>query len=186
MYHSIYSHIPGLKVVLPSNPYDAKGLMAHALRSQDPVLFLEHRELVQIKGPVPTGHYEIPFGQARVTRPGSDVTVVALSLMVQHALAAAEQLAAEGVSVEIIDPRTVSPLDIDSILQSVAKTGRLLVVDEAFGPCGFASEIAAQVADAGFNDLDATLRSSGCMASSLPRHTPPRSNRRWCPMSIES
>jgi 2-oxoisovalerate dehydrogenase E1 component len=158
MYHSIYSHIPGLKVVLPSNPHDAKGLMARALKSDDPVLFLEHRELMQLKGPVPDGYYEIPFGQARVVRPGDHVTVVALSLMVQHAIAAAEQLAAQGISVEIIDPRTVSPLDIDTILQSVAKTGRLLVVDEAFGPCGFASEIAAQVADAGFNDLDAPIK----------------------------
>ena len=158
MYHSIYSHIPGLRVVLPSNPYDAKGLFAHALRSDDPVLFLEHRELMQIKGSVPMEHYEIPFGKARVARAGTDVTVVALSFMVQHALKAAEQLAGENISVEIIDPRTVSPLDVDSILQSVAKTGRLLVVDEAFGPCGFASEIAAHVADAGFNDLDAPIK----------------------------
>jgi 2-oxoisovalerate dehydrogenase E1 component len=158
MYHSIYSHVPGLRVVLPSNPYDAKGLMAHALRSDDPVLFLEHRELMQTKGHVPPEHYEIPFGQARVHRPGSDVTVVALSLMVQHALKAAEQLASEGVSVEVIDPRTVSPLDSDTILKSVSKTGRILIVDEAFGPCGFASEIAAQVADAGFDDLDAPIK----------------------------
>jgi 2-oxoisovalerate dehydrogenase E1 component len=158
MYHSIYSHIPGLRVVLPSNPYDAKGLLARALRSDDPVLFLEHRELMQSKGDVPPDHYEIPFGQARVVRVGTDVTVVALSFMVQHTVKAAEQLAAEGVSVEIVDPRTVSPLDIDTILQSVAKTGRLLVVDEAFGPCGFASEIAAHVADAGFNDLDAPIK----------------------------
>ncbi|MCA9179098.1 MAG: dehydrogenase E1 component subunit alpha/beta [Planctomycetales bacterium] len=158
MYHSIYSHIPGLRVVLPSNPYDAKGLMAHALRSDDPVLFLEHRELMQSKGWVPQEHYEIPFGQARIARPGADVTVVALSLMVQHTLQAAEQLFAEGVSVEVIDPRTTSPLDIDAILQSVAKTGRLLVVDEAFGPCGLASEVAARVADAGFNDLDAPIK----------------------------
>ena len=158
MYHSIYSHIPGLRVVLPSNPHDAKGLMAYALRSDDPVLFLEHRELMQTKGLVPLEHYEIPFGIARIVRAGTDVTVVALSLMVQHALKAAEQLAEENISVEIIDPRTVSPLDVDSILQSVAKTGRLLVVDEAFGPCGFASEIAAHVADAGFNDLDAPIK----------------------------
>lgn len=158
MYHSIYSHIPGLRVILPSTPYDAKGLMAHALRSDDPVLFLEHRELMQTKGHVPTEHYEIPFGQARIHRPGTDVTVVALSLMVQHVLQAAEQLTAEGISVEVIDPRTVSPLDIDTILKSVSKTGRMLVVDEAFGPCGFASEIAAQVSDAGFDDLDAPIK----------------------------
>jgi 2-oxoisovalerate dehydrogenase E1 component len=158
MYHSIYSHIPGLRVVLPSSPADAKGLMAHALRSDDPVLFLEHRELMQTTGPVPLEHYEIPFGKARVARTGKNVTVVALSLMVQHTLKAAEQLALENMSVEVIDPRTVSPLDIDCILQSVSKTGRLLVVDEAFGPCGFASEIAALVADAGFDDLDAPIK----------------------------
>jgi 2-oxoisovalerate dehydrogenase E1 component len=158
LYHSIYAHIPGLRVLLPSNPYDAKGLLAHALRCDDPVLFLEHRELMQTAGDVPPEHYEIPFGQARIARTGNDVTVVALSLMVNHTLQAAEQLAAEGINVEVVDPRTVSPLDVDSILKSVAKTGRLLVVDEAFGPCGFASEIAAQVADAGFNDLDAPIK----------------------------
>ncbi|MFO0014730.1 MAG: pyruvate dehydrogenase complex E1 component subunit beta [Planctomycetota bacterium] len=158
MYHSVYSHIPGLRVVVPSNPYDAKGLMAHALQSDDPVLFLEHRELMQSKGAVPETHYEIPFGQARIARIGTDATVVAVALMVEHALQAAEQLSREGISVEIIDPRTVSPLDVDTILQSVAKTGRLLIVDEAFGPCGLASEIAAQVADAGFDDLDAPIK----------------------------
>lgn len=158
MYHSIYSHIPGLRVVLPATPYDAKGLIAHALRSDDPVLFLEHRELMSVKGPVPEEDYEIPFGQARVHRSGSDVTVVALSLMVQYTLQVAEQFAQEGISVEVVDPRTVSPLDTGTILQSVAKTGRLLIVDEAFGPCGLASEIAAQVADAGFDDLDAPIK----------------------------
>jgi 2-oxoisovalerate dehydrogenase E1 component len=132
--------------------------MAHALRCTDPVLFLEHRELMSVKGPVPEEHYEIPFGQARVVRAGTDATVVALSLMVQHTIKAAEQLAADGFSIEIIDPRTVSPLDTETILKSVAKTGRLLIVDEAFGPCSLASEIAAQVADAGFNDLDAPIK----------------------------
>lgn len=158
LYHSIYSHIPGLRVVMPSNPYDAKGLMAHALRCQDPVMFIEHRELMSVKGPVPEGHYEIPFGQARIAREGTDVTVVAISFMVQHALKAAEQLASEGICVEVVDPRTVSPLDSETILKSVAKTGRLLVVDEAFSPCSIAAEIAAQVADRGFNDLDAPIK----------------------------
>lgn len=158
LYHSIYSHIPGLRVVMPSNPYDAKGLMAHALRCQDPVMFIEHRELMSVKGPVPEEHYEITFGQARVAREGTDVTVVAISLMVQHALKAAEQLAADGISVEVVDPRTVSPLDTETILKSVSKTGRLLVVDEAFSPCSLAAEIAAQVADRGFNDLDAPIK----------------------------
>jgi len=158
MYHSIYAHIPGLRVVVPSTPHDAKGLLAHALRADDPVLFLEHRELMQVRGPVPEAPYVIPFGAARVARRGDDVTVVALALMVHHALAAAERLAGEGVSVEVIDPRTVSPLDVGTILASVARTGRLLVIDEAFGPCGIAAEIAAHVADAGFDDLDAPIK----------------------------
>lgn len=157
-YYSIYSHIPGLRVVVPSNPYDAKGLLAHALRSNDPVLFLEPRELMSMKAPVPLEPYEIEFGKARITREGSDVTVVAIALMTQRALAAAEQLAREGISVEIIDPRTVSPLDTPAILRSVAKTGRLLILDEAFAPCGLGAEIAAQVAEAGFDDLDAPIR----------------------------
>ncbi|MCA9066369.1 MAG: alpha-ketoacid dehydrogenase subunit beta, partial [Planctomycetaceae bacterium] len=147
-----------LRVVMPSSPFDAKGLMAHALRCQDPVLFLEHRELMSIKGPVPEIDYEIPFGQARIVRPGTDVTVVAISLMVHRTLEAADQLAQRGVSVEVVDPRTVSPLDTETILKSVAKTGRLLVVDEAFGPCSVASEIAACVADQGFDDLDAPIK----------------------------
>ncbi|MDA0834997.1 MAG: pyruvate dehydrogenase complex E1 component subunit beta [Planctomycetota bacterium] len=158
LYHSIFSHIPGLRVVMPSTPYDAKGLIAHALRSDDPVLFLEHRELMAIKGPVPETHYEIPFGKARVVQEGTDATVVAISLMVHHAINAAEQLAGEGLSIEIVDPRTVSPLDIETILRSVGKTGRLLVVDEAFGPCSVAAEVAARVADAGFDDLDAPIK----------------------------
>ncbi|MBX9788737.1 MAG: dehydrogenase E1 component subunit alpha/beta [Pirellulales bacterium] len=156
--HSVYSHIPGLRVVLAATPYDAKGLFARALRSEDPVLFLEHRELMAVKGPVPEGWYEIEFGRAAVAREGTDATVVALAQMRHRALAAAESLAAEGVSIEVVDPRTVSPLDIDTILESVAKTGRLLVVDEAYGPCSVAAEIAARVADAGFDELDAPIR----------------------------
>jgi 2-oxoisovalerate dehydrogenase E1 component len=157
-YHSIYSHIPGLRVVMPSSPYDAKGLFHRALRCQDPVLFLEHRELMGVKGPVPEEPYEIEFGKASVVREGTDITVVALALMVHHTVEAAEQLAEEGVSVEIVDPRTVSPLDTETILASVAKTGRLLIVDEAFGPCSVASEIAARIADAGFDELDAPIK----------------------------
>ena len=157
-YHSIYSHIPGLRVVTPSTPYDAKGLIAHALKCWDPVLFLEHRELMAMKGPVPEAWYEISFGKATVVREGADVTVVALALMRHHAEKAAAQLANEKVSVEIIDPRTVSPLDLETILKSVHKTGRLLIVDEVFEPCSVASEIAARVADAGFDDLDAPIK----------------------------
>jgi len=157
-YYSIYSHIPGLRVVAPSTPYDAKGLMVRALRCDDPVLFLEPRELMATKGLVPVGPYEIEFGRARMAREGRDITVVAIALMVHRSLVAAEQLSMEGISVEVIDPRTVSPLDAETILRSVAKTGRLLIVDEAFSPCGLGAEIAARVADAGFDDLDAPVR----------------------------
>jgi 2-oxoisovalerate dehydrogenase E1 component len=157
-YYPMYAHFPGLRVAVPSTPHDAKGLLKKALRSSDPVIFLEHRELLNLKGPVPIGDYEIDFGEAAVVREGRDITVVSLALMVHHTLKACEQLAGENISVELIDPRTVAPLDLDTILQSVAKTGRLLIVDEAFAPFGFGAEIAAGLADRGFNDLDAPIR----------------------------
>jgi 2-oxoisovalerate dehydrogenase E1 component len=157
-YHSIYAHIPGLRVVIPSTPFDAKGLFHHALRCQDPVLFLEHRELFGIKGPVPEEPYEIEFGKASIVREGTDITVVGIALMVHKAVEAAEKLAADGLSVEVIDPRTVSPLDTDTILLSVAKTGRLLIVDEAFSPCSVGAEIAARIVDEGFDELDAPIK----------------------------
>ena len=157
-YYALYAHFPGLRVVVPSTPYDAKGLLHHALRCDDPVLFLEHRELLATAGPVPEAPYEVPFGRAAVVRAGTDVTVVALALMVRHALKACDVLAGEGVSVELIDPRTVSPLDTDTVARSVAKTGRLLIVDEAFAPCGLGAEVAARLADVGFDDLDAPVR----------------------------
>ncbi|HEV3145695.1 MAG TPA: dehydrogenase E1 component subunit alpha/beta [Gemmataceae bacterium] len=157
-HYSTYAHFPGLRVVVPSNPHDAKGLLKHALRCDDPVLFFEHRELLDTKGPVPQGDYEIEFGRAAVVREGKDVTVVALALMLKQTLAACERLAAKGVSVEVIDPRTISPLDAETILQSVHKTGRLLIVDEAFAPFGLGAEVAARVIDAGFDDLNAPIR----------------------------
>lgn len=157
-YHSIYAHIPGLRVVVPATPYDAKGLFHHALRSQDPVLFLEHRELVGMKGPVPKEAYEVEFGKASIVRRGRDITVVGIALMMQKSLEAAERLAADGISVEVIDPRCVSPLDVSTILTSVARTGRLLIVDEAFQPCSVASEISARIVDQGFDELDAPIR----------------------------
>ncbi len=157
-YHSVFAHFPGLRVVVPSTPRDAKGLLRRALRCDDPVLFLEHREILSVKGPVPEGDCEIAFGKATVVREGSDVTVVALAAMVHAALKACEVLAKEGASVELIDPRTVAPLDVDTVLASVAKTGRLLIVDETFAPFGFGAEVAAQVADRGFDDLDAPVR----------------------------
>lgn len=157
-YYPTFVNVPGFRVVVPSTPHDAKGLFATALQSDDPVFFLEHKSLLYAKGPVPEEPYTIPFGQARVARTGSDVTVVALTAMVKKALEAAETLAAEGLSVEVIDPRTLAPLDMPAILASVHKTGRLLIVDEWFGPCGIGAEIAAQVMDQAFDDLDAPVR----------------------------
>jgi len=172
-YYPMYAHFPGLRVVVPSTPYDAKGLLHHALRCDDPVLFLEHRELLSLKGPVPEGDYEIPFGQAAVVREGIDVTVVALALMVQHVLKACEKL--ESISVELIDPRTVAPLDVETILQSVRKTGRLLIVDEAFAPFGIGAEIAAQISDRGFDDLDAPIPRLNGVHTPTP-YSPPLEN----------
>src|ERR1043166_3972478 len=157
-YYSIFAHVPGLRVVVPSTPRDAKGLLKTALNCDDPVLFLEHRELFSVKGPVPAEEYYLEFGKASVLREGKDVTVVALALMAHKAMKACETMAAEGISVELIDPRTVAPLDIETILRSVAKTGRLLIVDESFGPCGIGAEIAAQIVDRGFDQLDAPIR----------------------------
>ncbi len=157
-YYGMFGQVPGLRVVVPSSAEDAKGLLKHALRCDDPVLFLEHREILQIKGPVPDGDYEIEFGKARIVREGRHITVVALAQMVHQTLSVCEELERDGISVEIIDPRTVSPLDTATILQSVHKTGRLLIVDEPPGQYGFSAEIAARVVDEGFNDLDAPIR----------------------------
>lgn len=171
-YYPMYAHFPGLRVVVPSTPADAKGLLARALRSDDPVLFLEHREVLARKGPVPEGPYEIEFGKAAVVRAGADVSVVALALMVHHCLKAGEILDREGVSIELIDPRTVAPLDAETILASVRKTGRLLIVDEAFAPFGLGAEVAARVADAGFDDLDAPIRRLNGLHTPTP-YSPP-------------
>lgn len=157
-YYAMYGQVPGLRVVVPSSPADAKGLLKHALRSNDPVLFLEHREILQAKGHVPSSDYEIPFGVGRVVRQGAHVTIVALARMVHLAESVAQKLEDEGISIEIIDPRTVSPLDTGIILRSVAKTGRLLIVDEPPAQYGFSAEIAARVADEGFDYLDAPLK----------------------------
>jgi len=167
-YYSMYAHFPGLRVVVPSSPRDAKGLLKTALTCDDPVLFLEHRELMTVKGPVPEEEYFIDFGQAAVVREGSDITVVALALMVHKTLQACETLAKEGIRVEVIDPRTVSPLDTDTIFRSVAKTGRLLIVDEDFAHCGVSAEIAAQLADRGFDELDAPIRRLNGKSSPTP------------------
>ena len=157
-YYPFFMHVPGFRVVMPTTPADAKGLLKTSIRSDDPVLFLEHKNLLNLKGPVPDGEHLVPFGKAAIAREGKDVTVVGIAFMMRKALEAAEQLAKEGVSVEVIDPRTLAPLDIDTILESVHKTGRLLIVDEDFAPCGVASEIAMQVVERGFDDLDAPVK----------------------------
>jgi 2-oxoisovalerate dehydrogenase E1 component len=171
-YYPLYAHFPGLRVVVPASPYDAKGLMKHALRSNDPALFLEPRELLGMKGPVPTEDYEIPFGVAAVVRAGTDLTLVAIGRMVPMALEAASKLAADGTSIEVVDPRTVAPLDIETIVQSVAKTGRLLIADECFAPYGIGAEIAAQIADRAFDDLDAPIRRVNGLHTPTP-YSPP-------------
>ncbi len=154
---SFFAHIPGLKVALPSTPYDVKGLIKTALRDENPVLFIEHKGLYNSKGPVPEEEYLIPFGQARILRPGKQVTLVALSMMAQRALEAAQKLESYGISAEVIDPRTVVPLDKGAILKSLAKTGRLAIVDEAYATCGMAAEIAAMAAGEALDELDAPV-----------------------------
>ncbi len=156
--YPLLAAIPGIKVVVPSNAADAKGLLAEAIRQDDPVVFCEHKALYMDECDVPEGEYLIPFGQARTVVEGSDITVVAMSRMVVLAEQAAQQCAAEGISVEVIDPRTLSPLDEGAILTSLAKTGRLVVVDEANPICSMASEIAGIAAERGFDYLDAPVR----------------------------
>jgi len=157
-FYSFFMHIPGLKVVVPSTPYDVKGLLKTSIRDDNPVLFIEHKGIYSTKGPVPAEEYTIPFGEAVVCRSGKDVTLVAVSQMVLRALEAAQILEQQGISVEIIDPRTVAPLDKGAILRSVAKTGRLAVVDEAYATCGFGAEIAALVSEEALDELDAPVR----------------------------
>lgn len=155
--HPVFTMVPGLKVVMPSNAYDAKGLMIQAIRDDDPVVFLEHKAMYDSTAEVPDDAYVIPFGEAAITRDGDDVTVVGLSLMVNRANKAADLLAKEGLSVEVIDPRTTSPLDLDTIIESVEKTGRLVIVDESPPRCSLASDIAGQIAVKAFHALKAPV-----------------------------
>lgn len=152
-----HAHVPGLKVVMPSTPFDAKGLLKSAIRDNNPVVFIEHKMLYNEKGEVPEEEYLIPLGKADIKREGDDCTVVATSLMVKRALEAADILAGEGISVEIVDPRTIRPLDIETICTSVSKTHRLVIVHEANGFCGMGAEIAAQVMEKAFFELDAPI-----------------------------
>ena len=151
-FYPVFTHLPGLKVVLPSSPYEAKGLLIQSIRDNDPVIFCEHKAMYDVTGDVPEESYTIPFGEANVVREGDDVTIVALGRMVGFAEQAAAELAASGVEAEVIDPRTVSPLDLDTILESVENTGRLVVVDEASPRCNLATDISAQVVSEAFGD----------------------------------
>lgn len=157
-HYSVFAHMPGIKCVIPSTPADAKGLLLSAIRDNDLVMFFENKVLYGTKGEVPEGNEGIPLGVADIKRAGDDVTIVALSRMVQQSLAAAEMLSAEGIEVEIIDPRTISPLDENTILESVARTHRLVIVDEDNPRCSAAADIAALVADKGFDTLDAPIK----------------------------
>jgi pyruvate/2-oxoglutarate/acetoin dehydrogenase E1 component len=153
-----FIHVPGLKVVMPSDPADAKGLLKSAIRDDNPVLFMEHRMLYSLSGPVPEGEYLVPLGTSAVKRSGSDLTLVATGRTVSLSLAAAEKLSKEGVEVEVIDPRTLKPLDSASILQSVRKTNRLVVVSDGWRTCGYAAELMACVIDQCFFELDAPIQ----------------------------
>ncbi len=171
IYHMLMG-IPGLKVAVPSTPADAKGLMKAAIRDDNPVVYLHHYMLTLAKGEVPDGDYVIPFGVADVKRAGTDVTIVATSWMVSKALAAAEQMAKEGISAEVIDPRTLAPLDMKTILESLKKTGRLVLVDQAPRHASAAAIIAAEVAEHGFDLLKAPVRMVTGLDTSIPYSEP--------------
>jgi len=156
--YSIFVHVPGLKVVVPSTPYDAKGLLITAIRDDDPVVFFEHKLLYAYKGFVPEEPYTIPFGEAEIKKEGNDVTIVATGIMVHKAVNVAKMFEKEGTSLEIVDPRTLVPLDKKTIIDSVKKTSRLVIVDEDHERCGFAAEIAAIVSDEAFGYLDAPIK----------------------------
>ncbi|MCZ6894193.1 MAG: alpha-ketoacid dehydrogenase subunit beta [Gammaproteobacteria bacterium] len=156
--YSIFAHIPGIKVVVPSNPYDAKGLLLESIRDDDPVIFFEHKAMYEETGDVPSESYTIPFGKAEIKRQGTDATIVALGRMVGFAEQAADQLAHDGISCTIVDPRTISPLDEKTILECVSATGRLVVADEGHPRCGMAGDIASIVAEKAFADLKAPVR----------------------------
>jgi acetoin:2,6-dichlorophenolindophenol oxidoreductase subunit beta len=153
----IFTHIPGLKVVCPSTPYDTKGLLAASIRDNDPVIFCEHKAMYDMAGEVPEGSYTIPLGEAEVVREGGDCTIVAYGLMVHRALEAADVLATESISCEVIDLRTLSPLDLDTVLESVESTGRLVCVDEATPRCSIAADVSAQVSQQAFSSLRAGI-----------------------------
>ncbi len=170
--HAWVSHIPGLKVALPATPEDAKGLMKTAIRDDNPVVILEDKLSFQDKGPVPDGELLIPLGQAVVRREGTDISFIATSSMVFAALEAAEQLEAHGISAEVVDPRTMVPLDVDALVASARKTSRVVIVDEGHQSFGVSAELAAVVADGAFYHLDAPVKRMGAMDVPVPFSPP--------------
>ena len=170
--HAWFSHVPGLKVVLPSTPYDAKGLLKTAIRDDNPVVFFEDKMSYKLKGPVPTEEYTIPFGVADIKRAGTDITLVGTSSMVQLAMEAAALLEEAGVSAEVVDPRTTWPLDEQTLIESVKKTSRAIVMDEGYGRYGVAAELAATIAEGAFHYLDGPVRRMGAMHVPIPFSPP--------------
>ncbi len=165
----IFAHFPGLKVVSPGTPYDAKGLLKAAIRSDDPVLFIEHATLYQLRGEVPEDEdYTVPIGKSDVKREGSDVTIVSYAQGLQISLEAAEKLAKEGIQAEVVDLRTLRPLDIDPVIESFKKTFKAVVVEEGYGMYGISAEIAAQIQEAGFDYLDAPIKRVSQKNAPLP------------------
>jgi pyruvate dehydrogenase E1 component beta subunit len=170
--HAWFSHIPGLKVVIPSTPYDAKGLLKTAIRDDNPVAFFEDKMMYKLKGPVPKQEYLIPFGVADIKQAGDDITIVATSSMVQVALGAAAMLKDVGVSAEVIDPRTTFPLDKQKLIDSAKKTSRAIVVDEGYERYGVTAEIASVIADGAFYYLDAPVKRIGARDVPIPFSPP--------------
>ena len=166
--YNIFTHVPGLKVVVPSNAYDAKGLLIEAIRDDDPVIFCEHKMLYDLEDEVPDEAYTIPFGEAGFPRKGNDLTIVALGRMVQLANQVADKLKGEGISIEVVDPRTTSPLDTDSIVESTENTGRLVIVDEAPPRCSMATDIATLVGRELFGELEAPIEIVCCPHTPTP------------------
>jgi pyruvate dehydrogenase E1 component beta subunit len=170
--HAWFCHVPGLKVVLPSTPYDAKGLLKSAIRDNNPVVFFEDKMMYKLKGEVPEGEYTIPLGSADVKREGDDVTLIATSSMVQVAVGAADLLQQVGISAEVVDPRTLWPLDENTLVDSVKKTSRAIVLDEGYERYGVTAEIASVVATGAFYDLDAPVKRMGAMHVPIPFSPP--------------
>ena len=170
--YSLFTHIPGLKVVVPSSPYDAKGLLTAAVADNNPVLFFEHMGLYGMKEEVPESSYEIPLGDAKIVRDGTDITVIATSMMVNKALNAADQLRERKISIEVIDPRTLSPIDNNKICRSARKTGRVIIVDESPPRCSIAADIAAMVSESTFDSLKAPVKRVTSPHSPVPLSPP--------------